>query len=95
MVFLNTYPGYQNMIFNSKVKTNFFQWKLLDLEFVLDNFGEYEDKVLNDISFSCSVGPDSDFIFAANKLKVNTTWDCKGFLELDKDNSVQIIDATF
>lgn len=79
-IYLQTYPGYQKMLFNSKLKTGNFQWRLIDLEFVFQSFGEYEDKFMNNINFECSVRPDFSESYANNTLSVYTQWDCIGRL---------------
>ena len=92
---VTNYKGYQNIsIDKSWIRSRNFQFRLVDLEFVLqDALAKYPKLYMNPISFSCSLADVvSGFIDpSAAVLNQILDWNCKGFLILDNKTQVQIL----
>lgn len=88
------YTPYKNVLINgSWVRTTTFQFRLVDLEYVLAGvYDKYAKYYMNPISFACSINSLVNKGYILDEKLVHTVkWLCSGHLWIDSKTSKQII----
>lgn len=89
---VDKYPNFKNvMIDAASIRTETFQFKLVDLEYVLSGALEmYGDHYMSPVYFTCSIKELVSIYIKNGGLKFIVKWNCGGWLKTGKD-PVQII----
>ena len=90
---VDKYTGFKNVqIDAASIRTDTFQFKLVDLEYVLDGALEkYGAYYMNSVSFACSAKELVSGFIQENKLKFTVKWTCTGILKTSSKDSVPIL----
>lgn len=88
------YPPYKNILINASwVRTDTFQFRLADLEYVLsgasDKYGQY---YMSPVTFSCGIKDLVSGFIKGDALSYIVNWACSGWLWTTTTTSVQIMD---
>lgn len=76
------------VIDQSNTRTDTFQWRLIDLEGVLDGFAnKYGKYYMNKVSFKCGLKKVYGVDFMAGGLSMNADWSCAGYLSTSPTTS--------
>jgi len=76
----------------SSIRTDFFQFRLADLEYVLSGVPQkYSQQYMKPVSFTCAISEIVSVYSKNNKINLIVKWACNGYLWLDSATSFQII----
>lgn len=87
-----TYEGYKKKVLDESLKIRNFQFRLIDLEFVLNDFQNYTSYAFNPIKFECFISRENlALAFIGFDVEVLVSWECKGILQLENNQTVEIL----
>ena len=90
---VDRYPSFKNVVIDAKsIRTDNFQFKLADLEYVLFGFDKpYGQYYMNPVSFTCSVNELVSGFVKYDALNFIVKWSCIGLLWTNSTTSVPIL----